>query len=98
MDKNWPAIEMEEVTDATELAVAKRQRDQFDRNSAWLQRHISEVYANHRGRCICVAGEEFFVADTAAEATALAMSAHPEDAGWFTRYIPKERVSRIYAF
>ncbi len=97
MDKRLPTIEMEEVTDATELAVAKRQREQFDRNSAWLQRHISEIYENHRGRCICVAGEELFVADTATEATALAMAAHPEDAGWFTRYIPKEKVARIYA-
>ena len=97
MDKLWPAIEMEEVTDATELAAAKRQREQFDRNSAWLQRRISEIYANHRGKCICVAGEELFIADTATEATALAMAVHPEDAGWFTRYIPKEKVARIYA-
>jgi hypothetical protein len=97
MDKPLPAIEMEEVTDPTELAAAKRQREQFDRNSAWLQRHISEVYANNRGRCICVAGEELFVADTASEAAALATAAHPEDAGWFTRYIPKEKVPRIYA-
>jgi len=29
----------------------------------------------------------------AAEATA----AHPDDEGWFTRYIPKEKVARIYA-
>jgi hypothetical protein len=97
MDKLSPAIEMEEVTDAAQLAAAKRQRDQFDRNSAWLQRHILEIYANHRGKCICVAGQELFVADTATEATALAMAAHPEDAGWFTRYIPKDKVARIYA-
>jgi hypothetical protein len=97
MDKPSPAIEMEEVTDVTELAAAKRQREQFDRNSAWLQRHISEIYAKHRGKCICVAGEQVFVADTATEAAALAMTAHPEDAGWFTRYIPKAKVARIYA-
>jgi len=97
MDKRLPTIEMEEVTDATELAAAKRQRAQFDHNSTWLQRNIREVYANHRGRCICVAGGELFVADTASEAAALAMAAHPEDAGWFTRYIPKQKVARIYA-
>jgi len=38
-----------------------------------------------------------FVADTATEAVAKAKAAHPEDQGWFTRYIPKEKVARIYA-
>lgn len=97
MITQWPAIEMEEVTDRTELAAAAKQREQFDRNSAWLQQHIAEIYAKYRGRCICVAGENVFVADTAAQAAELAMAAHPEDQGWFTRYIPKEKVARIYA-
>ena len=96
MEKRLPAIEMEEVTDAGDLAAAKKQREQFDRNSEWLQRHISEIYASHRGRCICVAGEEIFAADTAAGAAESARAAHPEDEGWFTRYIPKEKVARIY--
>jgi len=55
------------------------------------------VYATHRGKCICIAGEELFVADTAKEAIARATTAHPDDEGWFTRYIPKEKVARIYA-
>lgn len=97
MDKLLPAIEMEDATGPAELAAARKQREQFDRNSAWLQGHISKIYANHRGKCICVAGEEVFVADTATEAAALATAAHPEDEGWFTRYIPKEKVARIYA-
>ncbi len=97
MDKLTSTMKMETVTNATELAAAKRQRDQFDSNSAWLQQHISEIYSNHRGKCICIAGEELFVADTASEATALATASHPEDMGWFTRYIPKDRVARIYA-
>ena len=91
------AIEMEEVTDARELDAAVRMREQFDRNSAWLQRHISQIYAKHRGKCICVSGEEVFAADTVAEAVKLATAAHPEDRGWFTRYIPKEKLARIYA-
>ena len=44
-----------------------------------------------------MAGEELFVADDTEEAIALARAAHPEDDGWFTRYIPKERLPRIYA-
>ena len=90
-------IEVEQVTDSDELARARRQRAQFDRNSAWLQAHITEVYARHRGKCICIAGGELFVADTAREAVELARAAHPDDEGFFTRYIPKEKVARIYA-
>lgn len=91
------AVIMEEVTDAEEIARARSQRESFDRNVAWLQRHISQVYSQHRNKCICVAGEELFAAETAKEAIALARAAHPEDEGWFTRYIPKEKVARIYA-
>jgi hypothetical protein len=97
MNNQHTPIVMEEVTDAEQLARARRQREQFDRNSAWLQAHIVEVYAAHRGKCICIAGEELFVAATTKEAIAQATAAHPDDEGWFTRYIPKEKVARIYA-
>ena len=90
-------VEMQEITDADELATAQKQREQFDRNSAWLQNNISDIYAKHRGKCICVAGQEVFVADTATDAIAQATTAHPDDDGWFTRYIPKEKAARIYA-
>lgn len=97
MTENRDPIVMEEVTCEAELAEARAQREQFDRNSAWLQAHASEVYSNHRGKCICVAGEELFVANTAGEAVAQAMAAHPDDKGRFVHYIPKEKVPRIYA-
>jgi len=97
MDTQAAAIEMREVTDADELAKARRQREQFDRNSAWLQAHVSEVYAEHRGKCICIAGQELFVGDTATEAISQATASHPDDEGWFTRYIPKQKAARIYA-
>ncbi|NIO41329.1 MAG: hypothetical protein GTO41_14840 [Burkholderiales bacterium] len=90
-------LEMQEVTDADELAKARKQRQQFDRNSVWLQAHISDIYAKYRGKCICLAGQEVFVADTASEAIAQATAAHPADDGSFTRYIPKRKVTRIYA-
>lgn len=88
---------MEEVTDPVQLAEAQAQREQFDRNSAWLQAHASEIYPKHRGKCICVAGEELFVAETASEAVAQATAAHPHDKGRFVHYIPKQKVPRIYA-
>lgn len=90
-------IEMEEVTDPEELRKARRQRERFDRNAAWLQAHIADIYVQHRGKYICIAGEELFVADTVKEAIALATAAHPDDDGWFTRFIPKEKVARVYA-
>ena len=88
---------MEEITESDELAKARAQRERFDRNSAWLQAHVMEVYRNYRGKCICVAGEELFVADTPEQALALARAAHPEDDGSFLRYIPREKIDRIYA-
>lgn len=98
MTNRLTKLVMEEVTDPVELAAAQAQREQFDRNSAWLQAHASEVYPRHRGKCICVAGEELFVAETASEAVAKATVAHPQDKGRFVHYIPKQRVSRIYAY
>jgi|SRR2546428_1814459 len=95
-DKQAPII-MEEVTDPEELAKAQAQRQRFDRNSAWLQAHATEVYARYRGKCVVVAGEELFGADTPEDAWALAAAAHPEDDGSFIRYIPREKVARIYA-
>ena len=92
-----PAIVMQEVTDPQELAEARARRDRFDRNEAWLQAHAAEIYRRHRGRYICIGGEELFVADTPEAAYASARSAHPEDDGRFVRYIPKEKLPRVYA-
>jgi hypothetical protein len=92
-----PAVEMEVVTDFQELARARVQDEQFARNLAWFGCHASEVYSQHRGKCICISGEQVFVADSAREAVALAKTAHPQDQGRFVRYIPREKVPRIYA-
>jgi hypothetical protein len=92
-----PAVVIEEVTDPEELAKARAQDKRFERNSAWLQAHIPEVYSRYRGKCICIAGEELFVAETPQEVIALANAAHPEDNGKLLRYIPKEKVARVYA-
>jgi hypothetical protein len=49
MNRQRTPIVMEAVTDPEQLARARQQRAQFDRNSAWLQAHIVEVYSTHRG-------------------------------------------------
>jgi hypothetical protein len=92
-----PPIIMEEVTDPEELAKARALDERFDRNVAWLQAHAADIYDRYRGKCICIAGEELFVADTPEEVLAQAKAAHPEDNGFFIRYIPREKMARIYA-
>ena len=88
---------MLELATPAEAGETETQRRQFDRNAAWLQAHASEIYSKNRGKCICIAGEEVFVADTAGEALAKATTAHPDDKGRFVHYIPRDKVARIYA-
>jgi hypothetical protein len=94
--KQTPIV-MEEVTDPAELQKAQAQDERFARNWAWFEAHAAEIYAAHRGKCICIAGEELFVADTPEEVLSMAIAAHPEDDGRFTRLIPRERLARVYA-
>jgi hypothetical protein len=99
-DQHMPSIIMEEeVLDPEKLAQAQARHERFARNSAWLQRHATEIYTHYRGKCICVAGEELFVADTPEEVLAQARTAHPEEQGSILiRYIPRQKVARIYAY
>lgn len=90
-------FQIEEVADPAKIAAAKAAREQFDRNSAWLQANIAEVYRNHRGQHICIAGQEAFAADNVQDAISRATTTHPDDAGWFTRYVPLEKMPRVYA-
>ena len=92
-----PPLAMEMVTDPVELAKAAELDAQFEKNWAWFEPRAADIYATHRGKCLCVAGPELFVADTPAEVLALARAAHPDDDGYYLRYIPKERAYRIYA-
>lgn len=91
------SMTMEEVTDPEELAKSQAWRASADRNAMWLQAHAAEVYPRFRGKFVCIAGEELFVADSPTEVLQLARSAHPEDEGFFLRYIPRDRIARIYA-
>jgi uncharacterized protein YbaP (TraB family) len=88
---------MQEETDPAIIADALVRKEQFERNWAWLEAHAAEVYS-HRGKFICVAGQHLFVGDTVQEVLRQAQAAYPEDRGRFTRYIPKERGARIYAY
>ena len=83
------SLVMEEVLDPVELAQARAQDERYKRNFAWFQAHVTEIFSRYRGKCICIAGEELFVADTPEEVMMQAMAAHPHDDGSFIYYIPK---------
>jgi len=98
MDYKPPVIEVFELTDPQELEQARLQREQSDRNSKWLQEHIDAVYVPaNRGKIVCIAGQEAFFGDTVEEVEARATAAHPEDKGSFMRYIPRQKMTWIYA-
>jgi hypothetical protein len=98
MNKSAPtSVTLKWVTDPEELAKSRVQDERFERNWQWFKAHAAEIYPRYRGKCLCIAGQELFVADTPKEAVALATAAHPDDNGWFTRYIPREKGARIYA-
>jgi hypothetical protein len=82
-------VQFEVVADAGELARSRKQDEQFDRNSDWLEAHAAEVYSKCRGQHVCVAGQELFVASSAEQALRLAHAAHPDDEGLLLRYISR---------
>jgi hypothetical protein len=88
---------LEELVDETELARSTARQARFDRNLRWFQDHAVQIGATCRGKCICIAGEQLFVADAPEQAVALAQAAHPEDDGFFLHYIYREQGARIYA-
>jgi hypothetical protein len=91
-----PQYVIEVVTDPAELAENLEVRDHFDRNSDWLQAHWLELLPEALGKHLAVAGQEAFLADSAAEAIAKARSAHPEDKGVLVRYVISRKGPRIY--
>ena len=89
-------VVMEEGADPKEIAEFQARWAQAQRNSDWLQAHAHEIYTQHRGKFIIVAGEELFVADTSEEAYALAKAGRPEDKGRLGRYIYPKKMARVY--
>ena len=67
-------------------------------NLLWFSEHAQElgVFKLHRGRFIAVSGGELFVGDSRAEVDRLAREKHPDELPHI-RFIPREKLSRIYA-
>ena len=90
-------IMVEEKLSPEELAVFHAQHERTERNAGWIDAHGDEVFAPNRGKYICVAGSNFFVADTVQAVVTLAKAAHPEDDGRLLLYVPKIKRDVIYA-
>lgn len=58
-------IVMEIETDPAVCAEASRRKERYEHNWDWLETHAKEVYS-HRGKYICVAGQELFVGEGSA--------------------------------
>jgi hypothetical protein len=91
-----PTLVLEENNDPIEFEKARLQHDRATRNSLWLADHWPDLLPAVRGKYVAVAGQEAFVADTWAEAWALAKTAHPEDDGAIMQYVRKNTHPRIY--
>jgi hypothetical protein len=68
------------------------------RNLLWFNEHVRElgVYERYRGCYVAAASEELFVADTPEELRRLVSEKYPDEAP-HVRYIPRKKLSRIYA-
>jgi hypothetical protein len=96
MNGPLPPVVMTIVTDPDEIARAKAQHERMLCNADWLEAHAEEIH-QHRGKHICIAGQELFVADTAKQAWTMGEAAHPEDNGMLVHYIPEKNLPCIYA-
>ena len=94
-----PVIEMVEEPELTseELAAYRKRSEDHRRNWEWYQTHVLE-FGQHRGKHLCIAGQEAFVAETSQEAWAAARTAHPEDGGIFHFYVPERKAIRVDAY
>ncbi len=81
-----PEVTLEEVTDPAEIERARAQWAQSDANWDWLRSRLVELAVGNRGRYLCVAGRQAFIADTPVEARRLAREAHPYDKGIISHY------------
>ena len=85
--------------DPASVAESRRRQELVQKNLDWLEQHHAEVYAaENRGKFICIAGQEMFVADTVKEALALGRAKHPEDDCALYRFFRPVPLPRIYAY
>jgi hypothetical protein len=92
-----PQFTIEEVTDPAVVERHREQAEHFARNSRWLEEHWPDLLPQACGRFVAVAGQEGFVAESAAEGWSWAERVHPEDTGPLVQYVFPNRGPRSYA-
>jgi hypothetical protein len=90
-------LKIEEIVDPAQLAGSAAREARFGQNLRWFEANAKDIGIRCAGKCICIAGEELFFADTPEQVLAQAHAAHPEDEGFFLHYIHKVKAARIYA-
>ena len=95
-DPSSPIVD-EPPANPVEIAKALEQRESFRRNLNWFEPRAAQIYDANRGKCICIAGEEVFVADSMQDSLRQARDAHPDDQGYLLLSVPMEKAIRIYA-
>ncbi|MBI3921568.1 MAG: hypothetical protein HY318_09140 [Armatimonadetes bacterium] len=88
---------IEEIDDPELASKLKVQDERFSQNLAVFQKHSRELFAQHRGKVIMVAGRELRVFDTADTAWSWARKVHPDDDGALIHRTPREKGWRVYA-
>ena len=90
-------VVIKETVDPDLMLQLMSQDEKFSRNLAAFQAEARELFRNHRGEVVVVAGGELRTFGTAESAWEWAHATHPEDEGVFVHYIPRERGWRVYA-
>lgn len=81
---------LETNDDPAHAAAVRAHLERTQRNGDWLAGHWAELLPSAQGRCVAVAGQEAFVADTPEDAWRMARAA-------ILQYVPKTTAPRIYA-
>jgi hypothetical protein len=92
-----PEVTMEEINDPVEWERARAQIEAHRRNSDWLQTQWPRLLPRALGKCVAVADQEAFIAETSEEAWSWIRANHPNDPGAFIQSVLPSQGPRIYA-
>jgi hypothetical protein len=95
---NEPKTSVKEVTDSQEAARSRARQEQERREMHWLTAHWPDILPQAYGKYVAVVDEQFFIADTAEQAVALAQAAHPDQDGILAQYVFPPGGARLYGY
>jgi hypothetical protein len=95
---NEPKTTLKEVTDPVEGARNRAREEQERREMHWLAAHWPDILTQACGKYVAVVDEQFFIADTAEQAIALAQAAHPDNDGILAQYVFPPGGARLYGY